>query len=46
MDALNNITGSGNDVATFLMGEDWYQELDNEYEDYTSPLMNLIRSSS
>jgi len=38
MDALNKLTGSGNDVAQFLMGEDWDQDLDEDDEDYTSPL--------
>ena len=27
MDALNKLTGSGNDVAQFFMGEDWDQEV-------------------
>ena len=27
MDTLNKLTGRGNDVAQFLMGEDWDQDL-------------------
>ena len=33
MDALNNLTGSRNDVSQLLMGEDWDQDLDKDYED-------------
>ena len=46
MDALNNIIFSRNDVDQLLMGEDWDQDLDEDDEDYTSPLMNLTSSSS
>ena len=38
IDALNKLTGRGNDVSQFLMGKDWYQDLDKDYKDYTSPL--------
>ena len=46
MDMLNKITGSGNNVAQLLMGEDWDQELDGDYGDYTIPLMELMISYS
>ena len=46
MDALNKLIGSGNDVSQFLMGEDWDQEISEDDEDYTSPLMELTRSYS
>ena len=46
MDVLNKLTGSGNDVAQFLVEEDLDQDLDEDDEDYTSPLMELISSSS
>eukprot|EP00566_Odontella_aurita_P002311 CAMPEP_0113571984 /NCGR_PEP_ID=MMETSP0015_2-20120614/25852_1 /TAXON_ID=2838 /ORGANISM="Odontella" /LENGTH=1096 /DNA_ID=CAMNT_0000474985 /DNA_START=725 /DNA_END=4015 /DNA_ORIENTATION=+ /assembly_acc=CAM_ASM_000160 len=38
MDALNKLTGSGSDMARFLVGEDWDQDYDDDDEDYTSPL--------
>ena len=46
MDALNNIIVSRNNVDHLLMGEEWDQDLDEDDEDYTSPLMNLTSSSS
>ena len=46
MDMLNKLAGSGTFVAKFLMGEDWYQDLDEDNEDVISPLMKFIRSSS
>ena len=39
MDALNNLTGSRDDVSQFLIGEDWYQYLYKDDEDYTILLM-------
>jgi len=38
MDALNKLSGSGSDVARFLIGEDWDQDADDDDDDYTSPL--------
>ena len=46
MDALKNITGSGNYDAQFCIGYNSYQELDDNYEDYIRPLMELISSYS
>ena len=46
MDTLNNIKVIGKDIYQFLMGEYWYQDLDNDGKDYTSSLMELISSSS
>ena len=46
MDALNNIIFSRNNVEHLLMGEEWDQDLDEDDEDYTIPLMNLTSSSS
>ena len=46
MDALNNLIGIGNDISQFLMGKYWYQDLYEDDEDYTRPLMELICSSS
>ena len=46
MDALYKHTGSRKYVAQFFMGEDWDQDLDKNYENYTSTLTNLIRSPS
>ena len=46
MDEFNKSTDSGNDVAQFLIGKDWDQNLDQDDEEYTSPLMGLITSSS
>ena len=34
MDVLNKLTGSGNDVAQFLVEEDLHQDLDEDNEDY------------
>ena len=35
MDALNSLTGSGNNVSQFLMGEDQNQDLDKDDAEYT-----------
>ena len=45
LDMLNDITGSGNNVVQFLMGEEWDQDLDKDYDNYTRTLMALISSS-
>ena len=44
MCALNKIIGRGNSVYQLRMGDDCDQEFDKDDEDYTSPLMDLIRS--
>ena len=46
MDDLNKITGRGNNVSQLLMGEEWDQDLEEDYGDYISTLMDFIRSSS
>ena len=40
---LNKFTGSRNGVDEFFVGEDWYQDIDDYVEDYTIPLVGLIR---
>ena len=46
MDVLNNLTGGGNNVSQFLIGEELDQYLDKDDKEYTIPLVELIISSS
>ena len=46
MDDMNNLTCRGKDVVQLLMGEAWDQDLDQDDNQYTNTLMELIRSSS
>ena len=43
IDVLNKFTGIRNGVDEFFVGEDWYQDIDDYVEDYTIPLVGLIR---
>ena len=45
IDVLDKITDRGENISQLLMGEDWYQDLDDNDDYYTSPLMDLISYS-
>ena len=46
MDVLNKLTCRGKDIFQLLMGKAWDQDLDEDDNQYTNTLMELIRSSS
>ena len=46
MDAMDQLTDSGNNTTQSLMGEYWYQGIEEDDKDYTSPLMDLTSSYS
>mmetsp|Transcript_46986 Transcript_46986/g.69588 ORF Transcript_46986/g.69588 Transcript_46986/m.69588 type:complete len:1060 (+) Transcript_46986:78-3257(+) len=38
MEALNKLSGSGNDISRFLVGDDWDADDDDDDDDYASPI--------